>query len=115
MSYFRAISFNCMAAILASQLFAIPATAGSITVETSGQVVVGSKSQHVHSRNNIRIHRHYYSPKVYTHKVYHPKPVPKNAPYVQQKLKKKSYRYLYAPRYESKRQHYHRKSFGHGY
>ncbi len=86
MSYFRAISFNCMAAILASQLFAVSATAGSITVGTSGQVVVGSKSQHVHNRNNIRIHRHYYSPKVSAPKVYHPKPVPKNAPYVQKKL-----------------------------
>ncbi|RBW58952.1 hypothetical protein DS906_09270 [Ruegeria sp. A3M17] len=104
-----------MAAILASQLFAVPATAGNITVGTGGQVVVGSKSQHVHNRNNIRIHRHYYSPKVYTRKVYQAKPVPKNAPYVQQKLKNKSYRYLYAPRYGSKRQHYHRKSFGQGY
>ncbi len=115
MSYLRAISFNCMAAIFLSQLYAVPANAGNATAGTGVIVFVGAKSQHIHNHNNIRIHRHYASPKAYTPKALHAKPVARHDPYALRKPKKKSYLYLYGPWYGSKRQYYHRRSFGHGY
>ncbi len=115
MSYLRTISFNCIAVVLASQLYTVPVTAGSIAVGTKGIVVVGAKSQQVHHRNKIRIHKHYIAPKAYAPNIYHAKPVPKHAPYAKRNLKKRSYRYLYAPWYGSKSQRNHRRSFRHGY
>ncbi|WP_170325888.1 hypothetical protein [Ruegeria arenilitoris] len=77
MSCLRPFGLKCIAVILATQLYTVPAIAESIS--SGGFIVIGSKQLSLHLRSTHHVHRYYGAPKAYypKAKVYHHKPKPK--------------------------------------
>ncbi len=73
MSCPRPFGLKCIALILATQLYAVPAVAESIS--SGGFIAIGSKSLSLHLRSKHHVHRYYGAPNVYYPKVkaHHPK------------------------------------------
>ncbi|WP_170429634.1 hypothetical protein [Ruegeria arenilitoris] len=73
MSCMRPFGLKCIAAILATQLYAVPAIAESIS--SGGFIVIGSKQLSLHLRSTHHVHRYYSAPKAHypKAKVHHPR------------------------------------------
>ena len=63
MSCLRPFGLKCIAVILATQLYAVPAIAESVS--SGGFIVIGSKQLSLHLRSKHHVHRYYGAPKAY--------------------------------------------------